>query len=275
MFAAEGNDPSVTTILSALAKPALIGWAAREERKMVANLAGNLYGRLFDLIEGRVEPQKFTEMLTEELGKGAHRQLVEHAALVGSNVHKRIEWELKGEVGKERTPEAPVLISAQAVRSFEKWQDWRKSVNLKVIAIEKMLHSSLFGFGGTLDLLAEVDGTEAGPDPHDVGNPSLVLLPIKRIVVIDFKTGKSVYAEAFLQNTAYRLALKEEGIETTGGIIVRLPKVEEDPEFDAVPVPDDPSLAPTFLALRVVYAWWERNEKKSKPKKESHVEKAR
>src|SRR6187397_2612043 len=35
--------PSVTTILSAIAKPALVGWAAKEERLAVTEAAADLY----------------------------------------------------------------------------------------------------------------------------------------------------------------------------------------------------------------------------------------
>ena len=106
-----------------------------------------------------------------------------------------------------------------------------------------------------MDLLAEVTMV--------VGGQTVIMK-----VVIDFKTGKHIYSEAFLQNVAYRMALQEEGINTDGGVIVRLPKYESDPEFDAKPVPDDPSLKTTFLALVVVYKWWERDREEYKKAKE-------
>lgn len=256
----EGTDgPSVTTVLGALAKPALIGWAARQERKKVAALAGKLYERLFHLLDEPVTPEKFTEILTEEAGKGAHRELLEEASNVGTEVHNRIEWEFKGELGIEREEQAPALTTEQATRSFQRWTEWRASVNLKLLMTEHKLYSHLFGYGGTLDALVEMD------DPlHTYAQDHQV--PMRKIVVIDFKTGKSVYGEAFLQNIAYRMALAEEGIKTEGGVIVRLPKYDTDPEFDAVPVPVDSSLAPTFLALLVVYKWWAAEEEKSKAK---------
>lgn len=255
LFAENEEAPSVTTVLGVMAKPALIGWAAREERKMVSAFAGRLYNELYDTIDGKVPVEMFVEMLQEKLGKGAHLQLLAKASNVGSEVHARIEWEFKGELGRPREPEAPPLTSDQAVRSFQRWTEWRAQVNLKVVDIEKRLHSSVFNYGGTLDLLAEVDvpllTTEAQVLMAEV-NPR-----VRKTVVIDFKTGKAIYAEAFLQNIAYRMALQEEGIETQGGIIVRLPKYDDDPEFDAKQVPEDPLLAPTWLALLVVYRWWE------------------
>jgi hypothetical protein len=252
LFETNGDGPSVTTVLGTLAKPALIGWAAKEERKYVGAVAGELYKRLFTVVAEPVTPDKFTEMLNEELGKLANRQLLEQAASVGTQVHNRIEWNLKGELGLERAVAEPALTTDQAKRAFKRWEEWRITVKLKPIAMEKRIYSMLFGYGGTLDLLAEVE-----------------LDGKVMLVVIDWKTGKAVYAEAYLQNVAYRMAIKEEGIDAPVGFIIRLPKYETDPEFDAVRVPDDQTsvLETTFLALLVVYKWWVNSHpKKSRAK---------
>lgn len=255
LFAVNGDGPSVTTVLGTLAKPALIGWASREERKYVSAVAGQLYTRLFKVLEEPVTPDQFTALLNEDLGKPANQQLLTQAAAVGTQVHNRIEWELKGELGKERDAAEPPLSTEQAKRSFQRWSEWRITVKLKPLEMEKRIYSMLFGYGGTLDLLAEIelDGTTV-------------------LVVIDWKTGKAVYAEAFLQNVAYRMAIKEEGIDATVGYVIRLPKYETDPEFDAVRVPDEQTqqLETTFLALLVVYQWWAQSHAaKKKPKKEA------
>src|SRR3990167_2559722 len=215
MFPLGGDSPSVTTILGALAKPALISWAAREERKKVANLAGLLYRKAISIMDEPLSPEKFTELLVGEAGKPANRELLAVAANVGTEVHKRAEWTFKGELGLVRATDPPALTSEAAERSWSRWVEWREQVKLKPIAIEKRLYSNVFGFGGTLDLLAEmtVDLGQEG-----VTNFQTIL------VVVDFKTGKKVYEESFLQNIAYRLALKEEGIDVQAGWIVRLPK---------------------------------------------------
>jgi hypothetical protein len=260
MFPTNGESPSVTTVLGVMAKPALIGWAAREERKMVAAYADKLYRELQATIEGAVDAGMFAQMLHEQLGKGAHLQLLAKASNVGSQVHARIEWEFKGELGRDREAEAPPLTSDQAVRAFDRWTEWRAQVKMKLLDTEKKLYSSVFGFGGTLDFIAEIEVPDPklallGPAERDTNFP----VPLVKLKVVgDFKTGKSIYAESFLQNVAYRMALKEEGIDTDGGIIIRLPKYEDDPEFEAKMIPDDPLLAPTFLALLVVYRWWEK-----------------
>lgn len=259
MFPSNGDAPSVTTVLQTLAKPALIGWAAREERKMVSAFAARLYSQLYETVDGKVPSEMFIDMLNDQLGKGAHLQLLAKASNVGTEVHNRIEWEFKGELGKERDVEPPPLTTKQAERAFTRWTEWRAQVNLKPVMTEHKIYSAIFGYGGTLDLLAEVDDA-ASPEPDAPF--------IRRTVVLDFKTGKHIYEESYLQNIAYRMALQEEGIETQGGVIVRLPKYEDDPEFDAQPVPNDPSLGPTWLSLLVVFRWvasHKESRKSSKP----------
>lgn len=244
IYHSDKDSPSVTTILKALNKPALVGWAAREERKMIAALAGEIYEQLKDI--GEVDRKKFVELVNEGAGKGAHRKFLEKAADVGSKVHARIDWEFKGEMGKEREADPPPLDSEQAQRAFNRWKEWRDSVKLRLVDTERYLFSSMFGWGGTLDGLVYI---------NDI------------LCVIDFKTGKAVYAESYLQNIAYRIALAEEGIDVKGGWIIRLPKYESDPEFDAVQVPDDSTLGPVFLALKVVHKWWAKAESDAKKKR--------
>lgn len=258
---AEPKSPSVTTILGALAKPALIGWAAKEERRMLVFLAGRLYERLDAIVDEPITPEKFAELLDEDAGKPANRKLLARAGKVGTEVHKRIEWMFKGELGLLRDTEPPALTSPQAERAFQRWEEWRIQVHLTPLAIEKRVYSATFGFGGTLDLLAEVDAP--GDDTRNHLSPDEVI-PVRDKIVVDFKTGKAVYAEAFLQNAAYRLALQEEGIVTHHGVIVRLPKYEDDPEFDVVVVPDDSNLTTVFLALGIVYRWWDQQQRKNR-----------
>lgn len=246
VFESNSESPSVTTILSALPKPALVNWAALEERKMITALAGEIYEQL--QATALVDKKTFMELVLDQAGKGAHKKLLRKAADIGSEVHARIEWEFKGELGKERESEAPSLNSPQAKRSFTRFQEWREQVKLELVDTEKYLFSSLYGWGGTLDTIGKVND---------------------RLAILDFKTGKHVYEEYFLQIIAYKLALMEEGIEALDGYIVRLPKYEDDPEFEVVQVPDDPDLATTFLALKVVHKWIAKNNEAYKKKKKA------
>jgi hypothetical protein len=101
------------------------------------------------------------------------------------------------------------------------WEDWANSAALEPVAIEETVWSDRHGFAGTADLVARVDGA---------------------MTLLDWKTGKAVYPEAWLQNAAYRVAWNECSENgrppVTRGIVVRLPKVEGDPAPEAVEVTD-------------------------------------
>jgi hypothetical protein len=224
--------PSVTHILSVIGKPALINWAANQERALVTEAAADLYVDL-----DRTPPMSrvaYLATLATRMGHArAHKRALERAGTIGSQVHALIEWHLHRQLGHELGPEPHADEPARwAFLAFHKWAE---AVDLTPRLIEQTVWSRTHKYAGTMDLLADVHGV-----------PTLV----------DFKTGKAVYAEAHLQNVAYQVALAEMGHATpVGGIIVRLPKTRTDPEFEAVPVPPVADLLPVFLAVRDVWQW--------------------
>ena len=92
-----------------------------------------------------------------------------------------------------------------------------------------------------MDLLAEIEGVET---------------------VCDWKSGKRVYPESFLQNAAYRHCVEAMGIaKPEKGIILRLPKVVGEPGFEAVEVPStQEKLFETFLNVKALWDWMQENE---------------
>jgi hypothetical protein len=64
-------------------------------------------------------------------------------------------------------------------------------VNLEPLAIERTVYCLECGYAGTLDLYARVKGV---------------------LTVLDWKSGKAIYPEAFLQNLAYRHAATRGGL---------------------------------------------------------------
>jgi len=74
---------------------------------------------------------------------------------------------------------------------------WSDTVNAEIIAQEKTVVSKEHGYAGTLDLLVKMPN-EAYP------------------YIVDVKTGKDIYAEAFMQVSAYQRALHENKILTSG-----------------------------------------------------------
>lgn len=238
-----GLVPSVTTILSSISKPALVNWAAKVEREMVVAVSTDLY---LERREKKLTSSQWQMMLNGRLGtlKASQRELTK-AGDIGSEVHALVEWTIRTELMQKVGPSPKIRDAAQW--AFMAWEDWKKSVHLKPIAVEQVVYSKKYGYAGTLDLLAEVNGV---------------------LTVIDWKTGKAVYAEAHLQNAAYRQAVTEMGHgEPQQGIVVRLPKNTEDPEFEAVTADDEAESFATFLSVLELWKWCQQKEKAYEEKK--------
>lgn len=236
--------PSVTHILKVIGKPALINWAANQERTLVSEASADLYEDLARL-EKPMPRTAYLTTLQARLGKvKAHKRELEKASEIGTQVHKLVEWKLRAQMGQSLGPEPRVVDDAQW--AFMAWEDWAKSVNLQPKFIEQTVYSRVHGYAGTMDLLADVNGIET---------------------LIDFKTGKAIYAEAFLQNVAYQVALSEMGHGTVqAGAIIRLPKIQNDPAFEVGTVPPATDLFPTFLAVKELWKWWFAEEEKYRAK---------
>lgn len=225
--------PSVTHILTAINKPALVPWAAKQERESCTAAAAALYEDL------QATGQKFPASwyLTElhaRLGTvKAHQRTLEKAGDIGGEAHRAIEWILRTAIGAEAG--AQPLISAPAAIAVKAFQAWAVSVQLKPVLIERIVYSKVHRYAGTIDLLARVRGV---------------------LTQVSLKTGKAIYAEAFLQEAGYSAALVEMGYrEPEAAIVIRLPKVATDPGFEVVDVPNRAALFPVFLATRALWEW--------------------
>jgi hypothetical protein len=230
--------PSVTTILSAIGKPALVNWAAKVEREMVIEEASKFYQEEI-LNELPLKPEAWKMLLLSRLGetKQSAKELAK-AGEIGTTVHHAIEQELNARMGLPY--EKKICLSAPAEMAFKHWVDWAASVDLEPIASEQVIWSHRHRYAGTLDLLARVNG---------------------RLAVIDWKTGKYVYNEAHLQNAAYRQAVREMGHgDPELGIIVRLPKTVDDPKFEAVEADAEAPSLEVFLHTLALWTWQEERQ---------------
>jgi len=221
--------PSVTTVLDIIAKPALGPWYAREERRFFEAAMLEVLSQ-----PGARDPDYVLTAVAEAVtGVKAADRAKQHAATIGTAVHAGIEWELRRRLGEDAGP-APQLPDP-AVWALESWKDWAKSVALEPLAIERTVYCDVCGYAGTLDLYARVSGI---------------------LTVLDWKSGKAIYPEAFLQNVAYRHAAARQAIPSAQGLIVRLPKLLDDPAWEVVTVPAALTLADFLAALRL---WrWQR-----------------
>src|SRR5262249_16675908 len=157
----------------------------------------------------------------------------QRAAEIGSQAHRLIEWHLRRELGLP--VKAAPNVSDKALLAFTAYEDWRRTVQLRPLAIEHVVWSAQHRYAGTLHLDAE-----------------MVLNGEVSRVVLDWKTTRRVFEEALLQNAAYVQAAVEMGeAAPVHGLIVRLPKTEAEArliEVRTVPWESQARLFEVFLA---------------------------
>lgn len=170
--------PSVTTILGSMGtnKNALINWAASREREMVLTVAAAVYADL--PTEKKVMSATFTKRVRESLGRErAHMKEKNKAAEIGSQCHEMIEWNMRRECGMARDVYAPVMSTA-ALIAFGRYEDWRRSSELRPETVEVTVFSERHRYAGTADWIGSLKGEDG-----------------KRCIALgDWKTGKAIYA---------------------------------------------------------------------------------
>jgi hypothetical protein len=222
--------PSVTTVLDIINKPALGPWYAKEERRYFEAAMLEILSR-----PGARDPEYVLGAVAEAVtGVKAADRAKQQAATIGTAIHAGIEWTLRTQLGEDAGAE-PQLPDA-AAWAVESWKDWAKSVALEPVAIEHTVYCEICGYAGTLDLYARVQGV---------------------LTVLDWKSGKAIYPEAFLQNAAYRHAAQRLGMPADQGLIVRLPKLIGDPAWEVMTVPETVSVS-DFLAAANLWRWQRR-----------------
>lgn len=230
-YAIKGRQyPSVTTVLDIIAKPALGPWYAKEERRYFEAAMLEILSR-----PGARDPEYVLGAVADAVtGVKAADRAKQQAATIGTAIHAGIEWTLRTQLGEDAGAE-PRLPDA-AAWAVESWKDWAKHVALEPLAIEHTVYCEICGYAGTLDLYARVQGV---------------------LTVIDWKSGKAIYPEAFLQNAAYRHAAQRLGMPADQGLIVRLPKLIGDPAWEVMTVPETVSVS-DFLAAANLWRWQRR-----------------
>ena len=112
----------------------------------------------------------------------------DEAAAVGTLAHALVQENLTGwKVDLSQYSAMDIDLAENSVLSF---LEWRKTHDCSPIICEVPLVSERMKYGGTVDCYCELDG-----------EPTL----------LDFKTGKAVYDEYFVQLAAYKELLEENG----------------------------------------------------------------
>lgn len=215
---------SVTTILGAMPKPALLPWGI----KMVAEAAvdATLKGILGPMVESN--PDDAIRWL-----KGSPYAARDKAADIGTHVHAAIEAHA---LGKPFPKWGPAI--APRMEAFEQFvNDYQP--------VFHMTEASVFNhtqrYAGTLDSIATLDG---------------------RTVVLDAKSGKGVYPEVGLQLAAYRfaefVALPDGSMQdmpaTDGAVVLHLP---DGGGYTLHDVRADEEVFEAFLFVREVFKFTE------------------
>jgi hypothetical protein len=121
------------------------------------------------------------------------------AANVGTLSHAMICAHLKGE--KADTSEYSQQDISMAETSLIKYWDWEKEHVIEPVLIEEPLVSEEHGFGGTIDSVVTCNG---------------------ELWLVDYKTGKAIYPEMFIQLAAYSQLLKEHKYDVENTRILRI-----------------------------------------------------
>lgn len=160
--------PSVTTVLGILSKPALIHWAW-------------------------------------ELGtKGEdYRKVRDRAGDIGTLAHYLIFCHLKG-IEPDTSDYSPDVLN-KAETCLLKYWEWENQNHPEPILLEQPFVSEDYGFGGTIDCVAKVNGA---------------------LTLIDHKTGKAIYPEMVYQLAAYRQLLHENAYDVASVRILRIGRDE-------------------------------------------------
>lgn len=189
----------VTTVLNVIAKPMLIGWAARMATEYVRD-------NLKDL-------EELEAVLTEAVK--AHARKKEDAGTKGTDIHAQLEELVKKAIA-ETDGKIPVETTSED-KQIAKFLTWAKEKNVQFLESEKKMYSPTHWLAGTCDFTAYVSGKK---------------------LVGDFKTMAKIWDRVpFFQTAAYRLMLEEMGEKDfEGSVIVNLPKngaaLEEAYSFD-------------------------------------------
>lgn len=153
----------------------------------------------------------------------------DEAAMVGTLAHAMIEADLQGTVIDQS------LYSPQqwdlAENSLISYYEWKSRHELTPIFCEKQMVSDVRLYGGTIDCYCMLDG-----------KPTL----------LDFKTGKAIYDEYFVQLAAYAELLKEQDLPVDQVRILRVGR-DETEGFEERSVPDTRKYFQIFEHLLGIY----------------------
>jgi hypothetical protein len=240
-------QPSVTGIIGMMDKSgALVPWAV-----------GQMATRIKELTPaGSTDKDVFMGIV--DAAQETWRQTKNEAADIGSLVHRVLEQELLSRSGMAEKPSLPLVPDAllapnlnpemveKANNSVSAGLQFLDEHKIEVVQAEAVRWSPTYGYLGTGDLVAHVDG---------------------KLSMLDWKSGKRLYPTVWLQLAAYQVAYQEEfpdqSIVQRVGVNVGRDGTLETETRNNDTLEDD---FKCFLALLKVWRWNMENQGKySKP----------
>lgn len=153
----------------------------------------------------------------------------DEAAAVGTLAHAMVQCHLTGEhLPTEQFSPIQVELAENAVLSY---LEWEKRHTIEPLLCEKPLVSDKMRFGGTIDCYCNLDGV-----------PTL----------LDFKTGKAIYDEYFVQVAGYKSLLEEAGYPVERVQILRIGR-DETEGFEERAITDTTKYFKIFNNLLEIY----------------------
>jgi len=129
----------------------------------------------------------------------------DEAAEAGTVAHEMISAHLQG-MKIDTSIYSPLSVDL-AENSFLSYLEWEKSHSIEPIIVESPFLHEIMKYGGTVDCYCKLDGI-----------PTL----------LDFKTGKAIYDEYFVQVAGYREILIHHGYEVEQCRILRIGRAENE-----------------------------------------------
>jgi hypothetical protein len=132
-------------------------------------------------VTGRFKDTKGLMHWIHQEGLKGNKNPYASAADIGTAVHKMCELDLKGAPTREIEAVPHQMLSTpddidKAWQSFRAFQQWRQEYRVQAIAFEESLVSETFQYGGTLDVIAFVDGVRSLIDFKTCKDASRVFL---------------------------------------------------------------------------------------------------
>ncbi len=243
-YAHEGKHyVSVTSVLDIINKPALVNWAANQERDDVVKVAGDLYDEIKHTEAKLPTKTAFKADLLKKLpAHRSHRRQLDAAANIGKEVHSYLEWWLKGRTGGGSVV-APKL-SDLCAGSVRMWGEWAERVALAPKYVEAMVIHDNPDYAGTLDALCELRV------PKGIGYDGHAGETVQ--AVCDWKTASGIWPEHLLQIAAYA---KATDLPNVWGVVTRIGKKEKDDFEWQLVAPDEMDVL--YEGFRHAHAlWW-------------------